>query len=288
MYQVIAKGGVVLLELLHKVLFGFISGLSEVLFVSTSAHQLLYRTITGCVWNDSLLYLGIHLGCLVALLLNCKQQLKYFRNEKRLERPMRRRKARQPDIAALSDIRILNTAVVPILLGFLFYSKACALVSDPFRVSLVLLVNGVVLFLPRMLRSGNKNGRSFTRLDALLIGFGGALGVIPGFTRTGCVFSVGAARGAERSYVLELGILLSIPAMLAMLFYDFYACAVATGVVTALELLGAFLAAIAAFAGTQSAIIAMRYTCKRSASVGYAYYSWGLATFLLLIYLFVS
>lgn len=276
-----------MLDLLHKVIFAFISGFSELIFASASAHQLLYRTVTGQAMDDIFLPLAIHAGCLVALLLNYIKRIKRLRYEQRLLRPGRRRRGRQADIASLMDVRILNTAVVPLILGFLLYQKAAHWISAPIFVALILTVNGVVLFLPRLLKSGNKDGRMFTQLDGLLMGIAGVMGIFPGFSRVGCMYCIGVARGADKEYALDLSYLLCIPAVLAMLCFDLYGCAVATVAVSGLQLLGALLAAIASYIGAHLAIIFVRFLCRRASTVGFAYYSWGFAVFLFLICLFI-
>lgn len=277
-----------MLELLHKAIFALISGFSELVFASTTAHQMLYRTVTGYDLSDNLLSLGIHLGCFIALMMNCRSRIKQLRSEKKLESSGKRRRGRQPDIASLMDIRILNTAVIPLLLGFLLYRTAARWISGPFLMALILLINGAVLFLPRLLSAGNKNGRSFTQMDGLLMGLAGILGMIPGFSRMGCMYSIGTARGAEKSYALELCLLLNIPAVAAMLCVDFYGCLTAAVDFSALQLLGAMVAAVASYAGAHMGIGLIRMICNRSTTVGFAYYSWGFAIFMLLIYLFVS
>lgn len=277
-----------MLELLHKALYALVSGFSELFFVSAKAHQLLYRTVTGRDLGDSLLSLGIHLGCLVALWMNCKKRIRYLRSEKRLERPVKRRRGRQPDAAALMDIRIMNTAVVPLVLGFFFLGKASAWNNSSPRVAMVLAINGAILFLPQLLRSGNKNGRSFSRLDCILMGLGGALGVVPGFSRMGGTYSVSITRGAEKNYALELSILLSIPAVAAMLCFDVYGCFAASSAISGMQILGALVGALTSFAGARMALNLLRFVCNRSNTVAFAYYSWGFAMFLFLIYLFVA
>lgn len=277
-----------MLELLHKAMFALIAGFSELTFVSTEAHQWLYRTLTGYELSDSFLSFGIHLGCLAALLLNCYQRIKYLRSQKRLHRPGKRRHVRQPDVVALIDIRILNTAVVPLMLGLLFRRRAMDWCNGSLGCALALILNGIVLFAPRLLRSGNKDARSFTRLDGVLMGIGGVLGIFPGFSRLGCMYSVGTARGAQGHYVLELGILLSIPVVGALLCMDLYSCTVALAGVTGLQLIGALVAALTAFAGACAGLKVIRFVCDHSTATVFAYYSWGLAMFLLLIYLFVS
>ena len=277
-----------MLEWLHKALFAFLSGFSELIFTSTAAQQLLYRTLTGYNFGDHFLSFGIHFGCLLALVFNCQKRIKRLRNEKRLDRPSSRRRGRQPDIAALMDVRILNTAVIPLLIGFLLYDRAVAWVNGSLRIALALIVNGAILFLPRLLKSGDKNGRTFTQMDGLLLGMAGVLGILPGFSRIGCMYSVGTARGAAKNYALELSLLLSIPAIAAMLCLDFYGCATTAGGLFGLQLIGTLVAALTSYAGAHLSIMFIRYICSHSTTVGFAYYSWGQAIFLLLIYLFVA
>ena len=284
----ITMGGFVLLELIHKALYALISGFSELFFVSSKAHQLLYRTVTGRDLRDHLLSLAIHLGCLVALWLNCNKRIRHLRSEKRLVRPGKRRRGRQPDGAALMDIRIMNTAVVPLLLGLFFLRNASAWFNSSLRVALVLVINGAVLFLPRLLPLGNKNGRSFSRLDCILMGLGGALGAVPGFSAMGCMYSVSTSRGAGKNYALELSVLMSIPVVAGMLCFDVYGSFAAPSAITGFQMLGALVAALTSFAGAQMALNLVRFVCNRSHTVAFAYYSWGLAMFLFLIYLFVA
>ena len=141
-----------MLELIHKALFALISGFSEMVFASPAAHQLLYRTFTGYELADPLASFGIHLGCLIALLVNCQKKIKQLRYEKRLGRSGRRSRGRQSDLSSLLDIRILNTAVVPLLLAYLFYRRTSGWISTPLM-ALLLFVNGAILFLPCLFRA---------------------------------------------------------------------------------------------------------------------------------------
>jgi undecaprenyl-diphosphatase len=276
------------LEVLHKAIFALISGFSEFFFIPVTAQQLLYRTLTGYDLSDSFLSLGVHLGCLGALLTNCHQRIKYLRAQKRLERPGKRRRGRQPDASSLIDIRILNTAVWPILLGLLLYQKSRIWIDGAFRIALILIINGVFLYLPRLLSSGNKVSHSFTKIDGLMMGIGGSLGVFPGLNRLGCMYSMAICRGADRSYAFDLSILLSVPAIAGMLCIDIFSCTAALANITGLQLLGSLIAFIASYVGACLSIVLARTTISRTNTVGFAYYSWGFAIFLLLIYLFVS
>lgn len=274
-------------DFLHKLILSLISGFSELMFVSGSAHQHLYRTVTGYDREEPGLLLAIHLGVLVALLMSCQKQIKRMRYEKRLLSSAKRRRGRQPDPASIMNIRILNTAVIPVLLGFLLYPKVSVWLSATHWIAIFLIINGMVLFLPRLLRTGNKDGLSFTQLDGMLIGFGGALGMVPGFSRMGAMYSIAISRGAQTNYALDLSTLLCIPAICAMIGFDLYACSASDVSVSGWMLLAYLLSAAAAFAGAWFAVRLTRYLSSHTDTTGFAYYSWGLAVFLFLLYLII-
>ena len=50
-----------------------------------------------------------------------------------------------------------------------------------------LLLVGVLLFLPQYIRSGNKDGRTLSRFDGVLMGIAGAFSVFPGISRISMV-----------------------------------------------------------------------------------------------------
>ena len=277
-----------MLELLHRALLAFASGFSELIFASPAAHQLLYRTLTGYQTTDSLLSLGIHLGCFLAVLVCSQNRIKQLRSEKKLEKRAKHRRGRKPDQAALMDIRILNAASVTVFLEFLAYRRITGYNFGLFQIALFLAVNGVVLFLPRLFGQGNKNGHTFTQFDGVLMGLSGFLGMIPGFSRFGCMYSAGIVRGAGKNYALDLSIMLSIPALGALASFDAYDCFVRGVNLTGLQLLGILLAALMAYVGAFIAIALMRFICNRATAIGFAYYSCGLSVFMLLIYLFVA
>ena len=274
-------------DLLQQLLLSLISGFSELMFVSESAHQVLFQTLTGYTKDDSALFLAIHAGCLAALMLDCRKRIKRLRYEKRLERANARRRTRQADPSVLVDIRILNTAAAPLLLLLVVYRPVQVLGNQMGLLLLFMILNGVVLFLPRLFRSGNKKGLTFTKMDGILMGLAAVIGTIPGFSRLGCIFSTGTATGADKQYALDISYLISIPAVAIMLGFDLAACLGMQKTVAGLELFGCFLSGVAAFAGAYMAIRFTRYICRRTDAVGFAYYSWGLAVFLFLLYLIV-
>lgn len=273
-------------EFLHKIIFSLIAGFSEFLPVSAPAHQMLYQHLTNHQ-AEPLLLLAVHLGCLVACWVSCGKRLKRLRRERKLLGNLKRHRGRQPDPALLTDGAILRTAAVPVVLGYLFYAKGTQWIGSISMLSLVLFLGGVFLFIPRFLARGNKDGRSLSPMDGLLMGLGGMLGALPGMSRMGCAYAMGVSRGAEPGYAQEAVFILSIPALLVMSCFDLYAAVTAGAGMTALAFLSYLLAAVVSYVSGYLAIALLRHFAGKLNTADFAYYSWGLAFFTLLIYLIV-
>lgn len=276
------------MNLLFKLVLSVISGFSEFLFISGSAHQFVLTMITGNDQPDSALVLAIHLGWLGALLVSLRGRIKELRHERRSATVSKRRRTRHPNPSALMDMRIINTAAVPVLIGLLFVGYLPDWTAKVGWISLFLLINAVILFLPSLFSSGNKDSLSYTMLDGLLMGLASVFGVLPGISRIGCMFSVGLLRGADKKYALDLSLLISVPVTVGLLFWDVYAT-VLTGVgLDGLQFIGFMISSLASFGGACLSIRFLRYICDRTNAIGFAYYSCGLAIFQFLLYLIVQ
>ena len=80
-------------------------------------------------------------------------------------------------------------------------------------VDMFLLTGGLLFWADRM-GHGNKNEKSATLSDALVVGLGQAAAVVPGLSRSGATISAGMLRGFDRSYAVRFSFLLSIPTVL--------------------------------------------------------------------------
>ncbi len=274
-------------QTLHKLIFTLISGFTEFLSVSAFPHQTLYQLMTGYHHTDLWLSLAIRVGVLTAVLLACSSRIKHLRRENRLSKRSRRRGLRQADPVALMDLRLLKTATIPVLISILFYRRSYQWISGVALLAPVLVVNGVILFIPRLMSQGDKDGRAVSALDGILVGLGGAFGAIPGLSRMGCTLSIGQARGFDRSYALDTALLLSIPALLGLLIFDIYAAFAAKVGVTALALFGYLCSAALSCASAYLGILLMRFLSAKTGWTWFAYYSWGAALFSFILYLVI-
>lgn len=274
------------LNWLESLVFGLVSGLAEFLPVSAQAHRAMLLKLFGSGQEDPLLRLLIHFGAFLAVIVASKPQIAQIRRERRLARIPKRRRKRQPDSKILLDLQIVRTAFVPSLLGLVIYAATGSWSGSLLSIAAFLLLNGLVLFLPAHLPAGNKDSRSMSGLDSLLIGLSAALGMIPGISRMGMTTSTAQIRGADKQQALTWSLLLSIPVLLCLMGLDIYGIAsIGTAAFGGAVLFRFILSAAAAYCGGYIAIQFMRFLAVKAGFSGFAYYSWGAALFAFILYM---
>lgn len=273
---------------LESLVYGLLSGFSEIVPVSSQAHSTLLLRLFGVDVVNPVMGLLVHGAILLAILSGQRHQIQRLMRERRLSQAPKRRRKRQPDPKSLMDIRLLKTAIVPLLLCFLPYRMAEKLGQDLLWLSALLILNGVILYIPQHLPTGNKDSRMLSPMDGMLLGFVGGLGILPGISRIGACASAAEARGADRQYALDIALLLSIPVLGLLLLADLLSI-VAAGLAgfSLILLIKSILAAAAAYIGAYFGIISMRFLAVKTGFAGFAYYSWGAALFTFILYLIV-
>ena len=272
------------LSWLESLFYGLISGIAEFLPISGEAHRAILLKLLGAM-DDAAIRLAVHLGALIALIMVNMPTLSKLNRERRIAAIPPKRRKRQPDMRSLLDLRILKTACLPLIVCFVLYPVVHDLHQRLWVLALLLIWNGLILYLPQFLSGANKESFSMSSLDALLIGLGGGTGVFPGISRVGAAASVGTIRGADRRYILDISLILCIPALIVLSLLDCFSLFTGLGGITFFALLRYITAGISAFASAYFGIYMIRFLAVRSGFTGFAYYSWGLALFSFILYL---
>ncbi len=271
---------------LKSLVFGFLSGLTDILPVSAQAHKAILIKLFGMESEPPLLRLLVHLGVLAALYFCNRNLIMRIARQLRIARIPKRRRKRPVDLRTILDFRLLTTMLVPLVLAFLFYPRASALNQSLNWIALFLLINAVILYLPNILPSGNKDSRSFSPLEGVLMGLAGGLSVLPGISSVGTMNVAGHICGGERSYVLNLSLLAQMAVTALLIVFDVVSLAtVGAGIAGFTAFLACLLAAVSAFAGVYLGIKAMRGLAVNIGFGAFAYYSLGLALLSFILYL---
>ena len=274
------------ISMIESLIYGLVCGFAEFLPISSTAHRSILNCLFGVDQEEPLMAMFLHIGTLLALLVSSRTLLHRLQRELEVKRLARRRSRRQPDEMAVLDMSLVKTACIVMLLGFVFFFKSSAWNGNLPMIAIFLVINGIVLHVPLYLPKGNKDARSMSRLDAVLLGIGSALTVIPGVSRVGITTSLGIARGATPQNAYKWGLLISVLALAAIIVMDLI------GVVTAglgeLDfsfILQCIMCGCAAYLGATGGISLMKMIVHKNGIENFSYYCWGAALFTFILYM---
>lgn len=272
----------------QSLVFGLFSGLSDVLPVSSQAHKAIMLKIFGVNEEAPLLRLLIHIAILAALYYSCGNHILRISRQLRLSRIPKKKRKRPLDVRTLMEFKLLRMMILPVLVSLLAYNHTSEWGTKLNLIAIFLLVNGVILYLPSLLPTGNKDARSMSGLEGILIGLGGAASVVPGISSVAGATSVASACGAERTFALNLTYLMHMVLTIGLIAFDLAALfAAGLGSLSFTVLLTYIVAAAAAFIGAHFGIRAMRMMAVNIGYSIFALYSFGAALISFVLYLMV-
>ncbi len=264
---------------LSSIFLGLVQGIAEFLPISSSGHLSLFQHFFGLTEAGLFFDVLLHLGTLIAVFVY------YWRDIVNLVKAFLRlvtglfskkkkgaRKGRKDPGARM--ILMLIVATLPLFVILPIKDKVESLYSNTIFVGCALIVTGCILFFSDRMAKGKKTVRSATLLDALLVGVGQAVAVVPGLSRSGTTISAGMLRGFSRKFAVRFSFLLSIPAVLGANIISI-GDAVAAGIDT--SLLPAYIAGtvVAAVSG-YFAIRLVNSLADKGKFGSFAYYCWGI------------
>lgn len=273
------------LNWLESIIYGLFSGLADILPVSAQAHKTLLLKVFGTRGNTELLDMMIHLALIAALYEACRSTFVRMSRARRLSLTPKKKRRRPLDVRSLMDLSMLRTMLIPVLLGFFLYRKAADLRGNLILMAVFLFVNGLILYIPQFLPSGNRDSRTLSRVEGLLMGLGGTISVVPGISAVGTMISVGSVCGVERTYCLDLALMTNLFLNAGFTVFDVMAIAdKGLGNLSAVILVRYLVAALAAFLGASLGIRVLR---RLSGYAGFGFYCFGMALFIFVLNLIV-
>lgn len=270
---------------LLSLLYGAIGGFFEFLPVSPQVHLKLLEKLTGVPDPGMALSLAVHLGALTALVVSLWGRIGKLTREKKIaQRPKNRRK-RQPDTVSLMELKLLRIAAVPICIACLLTPWLSRYFNELWMMAGFAVLGGIIVMLPQYMNQANKDARSLSPLDAVLIGMSGCLSVFPGISRVSSITAAASMRGGDRQFSWQFCCLLLIPALICLSIGEVGVQILAGGSYASISLFLCVPACAAAFAAAIAAIRLMRFLAVKAGYEAFAYYNWGLAMFTFIIYL---
>lgn len=264
----------------ESLLYGLFSGLTDILPVSAQAHKTMMLKFFGIRGNMDVMDLLVHLAIAAALYINCHSQLVRMNRARMLARIPKKKRKRPLDVRSMMDLSMLRTILVPAFLGLLLYRQGTKLQGNLMLLALFLFLNGIILYVPQFLPSGNRDSRTLSRVEGLLMGLGGIVSVVPGISAMAATTSIGSVCGVERSYGLNMALMMELFLTVGFLVFDVMGImSNGMGTISALILLRYLFTALIAFGSSMAAIKLMRHLASNDGYSIFAFYCFGLALF---------
>lgn len=276
-------------HLLLHVFYGLIAGFSEFTPVSASAHQALFPMLLRFDSTWPMLRFFVHAGALGALVLLYWKRLTHIYRQMRLVALPPRRRKHPLDMDAVLDASLTMMAVIPALIGAILSAFLFRKSADLLWLAVLLIGGAIAIYVPDYVPGGDRRTGAMSRLEGFLFGLCAGCSIIPGISRVGLILTVGLLRKCERSYLLDLALLISGVMLAQLLLVDFVGVLV-TGFAgfSFQRFLGCLLAAAAAFGGGIGGILMMQFLAVKTGFSSFAFYGWGLGLCCFVLYLMVS
>ena len=203
---------------LEAILLGILQGLTEFLPVSSSGHLVLAQQFLGL--KEPLVFFDVmlHVGTLAAVLVAYRDAIGrlVIGGFSTLGNPQlwRHPSATLNTSAELKFIWLILLGSIPTgVIAVVFKSQLESFFHEVRLVSIMLILTGAILQLPRLRREDNPT-RSLKTWHAPLIGIAQGCAITPGISRSGTTISLALFLGIPAKTAAEYSFLLSIPAIL--------------------------------------------------------------------------
>lgn len=265
------------MRLLDAILLGLVQGLAEFLPISSSGHLSVFQNFFGLstsgtdnLFFDVLLHLGTLSAVFVAYWGEIKAMVLEFFSMVGLRKLP---KGQKPDRLSRRLIFFIILGTLPLFVVLPVKDLVDGLYSNTIFIGFAFLLTGTLLFVSDRMSRGNKDLKSATLADVLLVGCAQAVAVVPGLSRSGSTVAAGMARGFSREFAVKFSFLLSIPAVLGANLLSLVD-AIQEGIDWSLMpayLVGVITAAVSGYL----AIRLLKFITQRGSFGAFCYYCWG-------------
>lgn len=261
-------------------ILGLFSGLLDMIPVSAQAHNILLLKFFGVKASSDIMNLLIHIAVFAAIYYSSQTQLIRMKRARALARVPKRKRKRPLDVRSMMDWSMLKTMFLPAVLGVYFRQYTTGMQGKLMLVALFLFINGMILYIPQFFPTSNRDSRTLSRIEGLLMGLGGAISAVPGISAIGATTSIASVCGVDRTYGLNMALMMNLAITAGLMIYDVMGIAAnGFGTLSFLTLIRYLCAAAAAFGGAMLGIKLMRRLAEGKGFSVFGVYCWGLALF---------
>ncbi|WP_297981750.1 undecaprenyl-diphosphate phosphatase [uncultured Methanobrevibacter sp.] len=206
------------MDIIQAIIIGLVQGLTEFLPVSSSAHLIFAQQALGVVDVGLAFDVLLHVGTLVAVIVyffnDIIEMIKgFFLSLVDLKEGKFIPELKRDPYKKLAWLTIIATIPVGVV-GILFNDIVEELFTGLTVPAFLLLITGCLLYASQRMNSGRIDVSKITVKEALIMGCGQALAILPGLSRSGTTIATGLFAGLDKEFAAKFSFILSIPAIL--------------------------------------------------------------------------
>lgn len=210
--------------MLEALFLGLVQGLTEFLPISSSAHLRIIGEFLPSAQDPGAAFTAIiQIGTELAVLIFFRVEIaSIIRNFLRIS--ILRRGSYSKEEAADNKLGwwIIIGSLPIFIFGFLFQDSIKTTFRSLTLIAITLILFALILGVADYFGESGKGMRDLKARDALLLGLGQSLALIPGVSRSGMTIAVGRSLGYNRSAATKISFFLAIPAVLGSGIYQLY------------------------------------------------------------------
>ncbi len=276
------------MNILEAVFLGIIQGLTEFLPISSTGHLTVAAKLMNIISADhpehwTAFMAVIQLGTLLAVVIYFWKDLIHIINDFLKDNLFNRKKiSEQSENSRMGWYLIIATVPVAVIgLAFRHIIEG-VFTKNLYVISGSLIGLAVILAIAEKFGKFNRDMKSLTWYDALIVGIAQCFALIPGSSRSGTTITAGMFLGFNRETAARFSFLMSVPAVAASGLLEFYESLKYLNLHGAINLITATIAS--AIVGYISIEFLLRYLRRKTTFV-FIYYRIALGIlFLILIY----
>lgn len=210
--------------MLEAIFLGLVQGLTEFLPISSSAHLRIVGEFLPNAKDPGAAFTAItQIGTELAVLLFFRVEIaSIIKNFFRITILRNRNFSKEEQVDNKLGWMIIIGSIPIFIFGFLFQDSIKTTFRSLTLIAITLILFALILGAADYLGSSGKGMKNLGAKDALLLGLGQSLALIPGVSRSGMTIAVGRSLGYNRSAATKISFFLAIPAVLGSGFYQLY------------------------------------------------------------------
>ncbi len=196
----------------EAIMFGVVQGITEFIPVSSTAHIIIAELLLGYQFPGLAFEIILHIASVFAVALYFRRDLVYV-----VSGFFRYFQQRTPGnrVYFLFGIYILVATAITGSLGLVLKGMVVESMKTPVFIGCALLVTGIFLIIIERFRNyGQRTEKNMTFLDAIIVGLGQTIAVLPGISRSGSTLVAALWAGLSRETAVRYSFLLVIPVIL--------------------------------------------------------------------------